>query len=66
MNFFYYVLETPSGKLVGIDQNSDGYPTETEQLNDVKFWNYEDDARAYAEMFESREFRLREFRGHTE
>ena len=35
----YYVLKYPNGKYAGMDQNSGGYPYETETLNDVNYWH---------------------------
>lgn len=35
----YYVLKYPNGKYAGMDQNSGGYPFETDNLNQINYWS---------------------------
>ncbi len=46
----YYVLKYPNGQFVGIDQNSGGYPYETEWPGGVQWFSLPE-AKRYVKMF---------------
>ena len=47
-----YIIVRNENELVAMDYSSGGYPTITECINNVKFWNSYKDADTYLNMFD--------------
>jgi hypothetical protein len=58
----YYIITNPNGVWVGVDQNSGGYPFETDYLQSVRIWNDKVEAESYCEKFWERGYTVRELK----
>lgn len=54
----YFVLRYPNGMLVAIDSNSGGYPYETDNPNQVRFWPSIEEPERYKRMFTKDNFSI--------
>lgn len=56
----YVLINSKTGKYIGIDRASGGYPYDTDHLGSAKIWYNKKDAKEYADVFPNKDIVLHE------